>query len=261
MGGYLTRVARRLVSTPEAYGWLRTAMLGFQRLTRRPDEPDLWFLARLPERDNDLILDVGANGGQTAVALSFIRPRAEIVSFEPMPALWPELERVRKMLGPRFRYEKCALSAHSGTMTLYVPISGRLPITTRASLSEEDARRQCAELERDIGLPTRLDQIDVEVRVGDREELSPTAIKIDVEGAERSVLDGFSETVKRVRPVFVIERSASFDRCVEFFDRLDYALLTHDGGGAGTLALPGLSDRNWIATPQESLYHFLPDQG
>lgn len=253
MRRWLIRMVRRTISTPELYGLLRSGMLFFQRVMRRPDEPDLWFFGKLPAAENDLILDVGANGGQSAIALSFIRPNARILSFEPMQTLWPELERVKRTLGSRFEIRKYGLGESTGSFSLFVPVSGRLPITTRASLSRDNAEEQCQQLQDEIGLPARVEQMEVNIRRGDEDGLSPIGIKIDVEGVEFSVLAGLTNTIAQARPVILLERSSSFAECVKFFGPLDYAILTHDGAGPNEQRLEGLSHRNWIAAPPDKV--------
>lgn len=251
MSNWMTRLARRSISSPAVYGSLRTAMLVLQWLTRRPDEPDLEFLARLPARENELILDIGANGGQSAVALSFIRPQARILSYEPIATLWPELERVRMILGDRFDFRKYALGEKRGRFTLYIPVSGRLPITTRASTSEKAAIKNCDELESAVGLPTKVEHLLVEVRQGDTEELRPSAIKIDVEGAEYKVIQGLQQTIMESRPVVILEKSDSFEDCARFFRAIEYEILTCREHFPNEMHLPGLSSRNWLACPRE----------
>lgn len=253
---WLTRLLRRNVASVYLYGILRSAMLAAQWAARRPDEPDLLLLARIPPRGDELILDIGANGGQSAVALGYIRPHARIVSYEPLAPLWPELSRVRLLLGRRFEFRKYALGETAGSFPLYVPISGELPITTRASISAEAARENCRELEQAVGLETRIDTVQVEVRLGDCEQLVPLAIKIDVEGAEFQVVQGLRQTIVRHRPVVLLERSGSYPACAGFFRELGYDILTGGEAAQGSIHLPGLSARNWIACPPELTRHF-----
>ncbi len=248
---WLTKLVRRSVASVYLYGLLRSAMLIVQWALHRPDEPDLWFLARIPRRNNELILDIGANGGQSAVALGFIRPAARIISFEPVSTLWPELSRVRKLLGSRFEFRKYGLGKEQVKSSLYIPISGELAITTRASISRDAALKNCRELEELIGLPTRIDTVSVEIRPGDTERLAPLAIKIDVEGAEYEVVQGLRETIDEYRPLVLLEKSESFDDCVKLFVELGYDIFTASPVSAQEKYLPGLSHRNWIACPPE----------
>ena len=248
---WLSRLVRRNVASVHLYGLMRSAMLAGQWLTRRPDEPDLLFLGRLPRRDDELVLDIGANGGQSAIAISFIRPRARIVSFEPLPPLWAELGRVKRLLGRRFEFRRYGLGRMDGSFPLYVPVSGELPMTPRASVSREAALANCAELERTVGLPTRLEQVTVEIRNCDTEKLEPMAIKIDVEGAEYEVIQGLRNTIEEHRPVLILERSESFENCAQLFAELGYDILLSEPISARERRLPGLSNRNWIASPPE----------
>lgn len=252
---WLTRLLRRNVASVYLYGILRSAMLAAQWVMRRPDEPDLLLLARIPGREHEVILDIGANGGQSAVALGYIRPRAQIISFEPLAPLWPELARVRMLLGGRFAFRKYALGETAGSFPLFVPVSGELPITTRASISQEAAQVNCRELEQAIGLQTRIDTVQIEVRRGDCEKLAPLAIKIDVEGAEHQVIVGLQQTIVSHRPVVILERSESFADCAGFFRKLGYDILTSGTPMDGSIHLPGLSTRNWIACPPELTPH------
>lgn len=248
---WLTRLLRRNVASVHLYGWLRSAMLALQWAVRRPDEPDLLFLKRLPPREAEIVLDIGANGGQSAVALGYIRPGARIISFEPLAPLWAELSRVRLLLGQRFEFRRYGLGNAAGSFTLYVPVSGELAITTRASISHQAALDNCHELEQAVGLATRIDQVAIMVQPGDAEQLDPAAIKIDVEGAEFQVLQGLRETIVRTRPVVILERSGSYADCAHFFGELGFVILTSEPSDNGALHLPGLSARNWIASPPE----------
>lgn len=248
---WITRLVRRHVASAYLYGLLRSIMLAGQWGIRRPDEPDLLFIGRIPQCDGELILDIGANGGQSAVALGFIRPQARIVSYEPVRTLWPELARVKILLGRRFEFRRYGLGNAAGTFTLHVPVCGELPMTTRASISEDAAKRSCLDLERTVGLPTRIETMAVEVRKGDDEDLRPIAIKIDVEGAEHEVLQGLAVTIQKCRPLVLLEKSESFESCALFFEGLGYDILTAKAESGREMSLAGLSTRNWIACPPE----------
>ena len=252
----MAKFIRSKVSSPEVYGLMRSAMLVWQRVLRRPDEPDLRLLARVPEHPGELILDIGANGGQSAMALSFLRPHAQILSYEPLPMLWPELRRVRRFIGKRFDFRGYGLGTSQANATIYVPVAGRLPISTRASLLEEEAQSQCAQLANETGLETSISQVEIEIRKGDDEGLAPVAIKLDVEGAERLVLDGLAETIDAHRPVLLIEYSESFEDCCAFFSQRDYRIVVGEDRGDGTFHCPELSNRNWIAAPNEHAHLF-----
>lgn len=218
---------RRFISNPRIYGLARQAMLVGQYMLRRPDEPDLLAFACRRDRQG-LAVDIGANGGQSAVALAFILPAHEIMSFEPNPALWPELDFVRRLLGPRFSYRKLGLGDRRASMALYVPQVGDLPITTRASLSREEAEAHCARLERETARKATIADLSVDIVPFDELGVAPDVVKIDVEGFELQVLRGMRATLAASRPILMLEANANDPECRAFLSALGYRFAYFD---------------------------------
>ena len=50
-------------------------------------------------------------------------------------------------------------------------------------------------------------EFEAPIRIGDEEKLAPDVLKIDVEGAELSVIRGFAATIHKCRPVIFSENS------------------------------------------------------
>ncbi|HEX3538480.1 MAG TPA: FkbM family methyltransferase [Stellaceae bacterium] len=67
-----------------------------------------------------LLLDIGANRGQSIVAFGNAIPRCRVVAFERDPKLAATLSD-RYRTEPDVRIEQCALSAAAGSMKLYMP--------------------------------------------------------------------------------------------------------------------------------------------
>ena len=76
----------------------------------------------------------------------------------------------------------------------------------------------------------------------------PDVIKIDVEGAEKDVLDGAAHILRSARPVLLIELHRTNRDIEESLSKLVYRALTLDG-------LDSISDARWdayvIAVPHE----------
>lgn len=195
------------------------------------------------------MVDIGANGGQSAIAFAFILPRHEIVSFEPNPALWPELDFVANVLGARFSYRRVGLGPEAGSMTLFVPHLGNLPITTRASLSREDALAHCETLEKEVNRKAAVRETTVDVVTFDSLGLRPDAIKIDVEGYELHVLEGMRQTLAACRPMLMIESNAKDDECRELLADLGYRLAYFDRRTRKLVDTPIAGAGNWFAIP------------
>jgi FkbM family methyltransferase len=182
------------------YHWLRST---FGLLHDR----DFALVARLPVRDDDLFLDVGANRGQSILSLKRVRPDAEMVSFEPHPAMFRWLEaRFGRRSGVQLI--NVGLGITAGRRTLYTPRYGRFAYDGLATFSAEAARRYLSSDTLYGFDPAKLtvDEAECETRTLDSFALRPTFIKIDVEGLEHEVLSGGAFTLIAHEPVLMVER-------------------------------------------------------
>jgi FkbM family methyltransferase len=142
----------------------------------------------LPRRG--LAIDVGANIGLYSYSLK--RLGQQVISFEPDPAFQT---RLRALLGWDARIETVALSSDRGTGVMRVPVVADEYGGALGSLS-------------DLAVPDEMvsTSYDVELRTLDSYDFTDvTFVKIDVEGHEESVLAGAIETLKRSKPVLLIE--------------------------------------------------------
>jgi len=159
-------------------------------------------------RPGDIVCDIGANKGSFLYWLARWSAPGRTIAFEPQPDLAEALSR----LCTRFSLhnvvvEPRAVYSSSGKKTLFVP-DGHQP---GASLL------QPAETSKAIEVQT----ISLDDYLGDTGNVA--AIKIDVEGAELDVLRGTERTLRRCRPLIVVEcdrRLATIDRVKETFSLL-----------------------------------------
>jgi len=205
---------------------------------RFPHEDDFRLLRFLvPMRGT--IIDVGANGGQSAVGFHIFRPDLCVVSFEPNPALIGELRFVNRWIKRRnYRIVNCALGNSSGSVPLHIPILGGLPLDARASLGQYHIEDLVPGHSSIVGM----EAVSVQVRRFDdvwaehfRGEAPPEFIKIDVEGEEYNVVLGMQETIEAHKPILMIENSGSSDKLVKHLARLGYQACSYDRA-AGVLS-------------------------
>jgi FkbM family methyltransferase len=149
----------------------------------------LALAARL--KPGDTVLDVGAYLGGTAVLFALrVGPAGRIIAFEPVHHAFLSL-LVRALRLP-VQVVPAALGAEGGRAELVVPVHEGVPVYSQAGFAESydtDAleRRGAYRFRR---LAARKDRLDDFLA---REGLAPrsvAAVKIDVEGAERDVLEG-----------------------------------------------------------------------
>jgi len=141
-------------------------------------------------RSGGIAIDVGANQGVFAFALSKVADRVE--AFEPNPDC---AEFSRWMLGRRARIHVVALSNRTGTSEFVVPVSHEgLPLHLGGSLKRAATDQ------------TNAIRFNVKMRTLDSYGFEDVrAVKIDTEGSEMDVIEGGRETIRRDRPVLIVE--------------------------------------------------------
>ena len=136
-----------------------------------------------------LIVDVGANVGQFSNAAKLFFPEARVVSFEPDPETYADLQVNTHGLRD-VELHNIGLGDRDGVITFY-----RHELSVMSSFSDHAA--DTANHRGSKQLPVcRLDAV---LKSDDR----PDLLKIDVEGFERQVLQGAWETVSRSRYVLI----------------------------------------------------------
>jgi FkbM family methyltransferase len=142
------------------------------------------------------VLDVGGHHGQFTLFALERFPQAKIITFEPQAE---GIEKIRGAIAgdARVTIHNYALSDHAGTAELHISkrsdSSSLLPIgegQTTAYPGTEEATTE------EIALET-LDNLLTEPLAG------PVLLKIDVQGAELSVLRGAEKTLAAVDSIFV----------------------------------------------------------
>jgi FkbM family methyltransferase len=172
-------------------------------------------------RRGDHVADVGANNGLYTHVLA--KRGAVVDAFEPQPECVAVLRAyaARRRFGS-VRVHPMALSGTSGTGTLHVP---------RGSESSPSASLR-ATADTDAVLKVPLEPLDA------FEFFDLAFVKIDVEGAELDVLRGGAETLRRCRPLLLVEIEQRHHRepIAEVFEQV--ALFGYDGAfldGSGRL--------------------------
>ena len=146
--------------------------------------------------DEGLIIDVGANIGLTAMAMSFAASRSRIIAFEPSPANVALFESNTRG-NPQIELERCGLAECAGELDFLVPPAGANchMVTSNYEFSSSVGFHP-------LKVPvTTLDSYLERTAPNERVVL----IKIDVEGFEPNVLAGASGVIERHRPLIWME--------------------------------------------------------
>lgn len=207
-------------------------------ISGRPHEQDFFLLKHLDGKPS-VVLDVGANRGQSIRSLRLVLDRPSIHAFEPNTMLAAELRRRYRDGG--VTVHDFGLSSADGTASIFLPRYGHTVYDTRASLSEANA---LAFLRRESFLffaPQRASVVrsSVALRRLDDLGLAPAIVKIDVEGLDDKVIQGGLETLRHHQPACLIESPQP--ESIALLKDLGYAAYGYAHGRATHNKLDGLN--------------------
>jgi FkbM family methyltransferase len=195
-------------------------------------ENELRFLHRIV-RGGEVAIDVGANEGLYSYNMSKLFSR--VYSFEINADLTKNLAAYNP---GNIEIINQGLSSREGSAVLYIPLLKGQALTGWASLTPNNCPDTREHLEKQVSV-CPLDKFDIE-RVA--------LIKIDVEGHEADVLEGAVKTLRRNRPVIIVEiKSRNLDRVCSFFAGLKYERRELQS----LIAVNG-SEENYIFVPAEN---------
>ncbi len=196
-----------------------------------PHERDFKALRYIEPRSDRVLVDIGANHGQSIESMSIYMPSSCIVSFEANPNLARKL-RARYKQVVRISVLARGLSDSAGSFTLYVPSYKGFVYDGLASFDRKEAASWISEQTVFGYDPAKLTIAEVTCLAStlDAEQLAPLFIKIDVQGHEYNVLKGGVQTLRTYKPMLLIESYRSDPRTVRLAEELGYEEYNFDSG-------------------------------
>lgn len=198
-------------------------------------------------RGDATYVDVGANRGQILREAVRVAPRGTHLAFEPIPSVAAELVAAF----PQVDCRQMALGASAGAAEFcyFRTMPGWSGLRRSPEISDERGDPEY--------ITVNVSTLDAELAA-----CTPTVVKIDVEGAELSVVEGGREVLSRSRPVVIFEHVASAadlygsssGELWELFDGLGYEILPVTGDGPLTQRafVEKTGVVNWLARPGAS---------
>jgi FkbM family methyltransferase len=198
-------------------------------------------------REDSTYVDVGTNHGQVLREAVRIAPHGRHIAFEPIPSLADDVARAFPAVDCR------RLALADGVKSA--------EFCHFRSMDGWSGLRRSPEISDDVGDP---EYITVRVSTLDAElsEVTPEVVKIDVEGAEREVLEGGRSVLARAKPVVIFEHVAAAAALYgtapaavwELLVELGYEIFSITGEGPFARAAFAGSTRviNWLARPTSS---------
>jgi FkbM family methyltransferase len=195
-------------------------------------------------RANAIYVDVGANRGQILSEAVRVFPQGRYIAFEPIPALAAEVRRAF----PQVDCREMALGArpHVAEFCHFRTMDGWSGLRRSPLISDERGEPEY--------ITVKVSTLDAEL-----EGLSPSIVKIDVEGAELAVLEGGRSLLSRARPLVIFEHVTSASNLYgtppeapwELLTDLGYRIYSVTGAGPFTRSdfAANTTVVNWLATP------------
>lgn len=180
----------------------------FREITGRKYEPEVRFMGRfLP--DKSIVMQIGASDGRHAFYMARKLDCEKILCFEPSPYTYRILKTLKRLLRlDQIKAENLAIGLAPGDCYLVTPVkrSGHLGLafayvsSTPPNPDETDHGRGFNGF---IVRPIAMTSVDEYCNQNNIRKLD--FIRCDVEGSELNVLQGARNSLKRFRPVLLLE--------------------------------------------------------
>jgi FkbM family methyltransferase len=145
-----------------------------------------WLVQRLAARGSLVAIDVGANQGDWAQIVLEYSPQARLLCFEPVPATFAVLKQA--ITGPNVSLYNLALSSLSEPITIHaVDDNPYIASVCAGELYEPELQRNSITVQTLTG-----NQI-----LKDEELENVNFLKIDAEGHDFNILQGFAEAIEK----------------------------------------------------------------
>lgn len=199
---------RRCVTRLGLWTLLERARFLFHFARKKPHECDFLFFRRFTDREY-LLLDIGANAGQSALSVGALNKKIKIISFEPNRLMQKNLEFVKRLLGANFEYFLYGIGATHAVQTLYIPFVDGVPLSGEATFRREiltDDPVTRGRIQRKTGSKDfETKGFEFEIKKVSQLGLDPDFIKIDVQGFEYQVVRGMEQILQSQEPILLIE--------------------------------------------------------
>ncbi len=195
------------------------------------------------------VLDIGAHiGFLTILFLSLTGDSGQVFAFEPGADNLKYLEK-NLVKFPNARIVPKAVSDQCAKATLYVD---NYTGTTNTIVDDPSRFAQTSQYaatrETNIFSPIEIETttLDMFIQI---EDVSPSFIKIDVEGAEYQVLRGAQQLLHDHSPILFIELTANIDEVIQLLHKFEYTILNTDGT---VMETQKLRSQNVICIPNKT---------
>ena len=176
----------------------------------------------LIDKKNPVVIDVGAHKGESIKNFLRYKPNALIYAFEPNQNLAGKLNKKFKHCNNITIFDSAV--SNKKNISLYIPYINGYPFSGLSSVSKKNIiERLNNYYSFDYSKKISFKNKKIKTITIDELSLNPDLIKIDAEGYEFEILKTAIKTIKKTKPVLIIEfNSNSFEKLNTLLEKLNY---------------------------------------
>lgn len=203
-----------------------------QRVFHVPFEDCFRAIKLFPEIENAQYLDIGGNVGLGVEAVLMYNKSCSIHSFEPNPETFKVLQKLLRG-NKRVKLYNFGLGSEKAEFELFVPVYKGYVFSGLASFDRTKAESWLGQDKLYFYDRKHLEvkELTCTVKKLDDLGLDPFFIKLDVEGFEYQVLLGGETTIKKSKPIILIEKIDRDDKKLNLLKPSGYRPYRFDGRG------------------------------
>jgi FkbM family methyltransferase len=168
---------------------------GYNNYRSNDESGEEFFLSKiLAPRNPKLCIDVGANVGNYSQRILDIT-QATVVSFEPIPSAFAELQKLTRSFGERSILENKGVGERNERLSIHYSDEASSHASFSIDIKNVPYIRNEKELEVDV--------VSLDSYMREMSFAQIDLLKIDTEGFEAEVLRGAGETIQRCQPKFI----------------------------------------------------------
>jgi FkbM family methyltransferase len=160
-------------------------------------------------KNNDkVILDIGSNNGVSARSIRLFNKKNKIISFEPNKLLKDKLLLTKKKIN-NFQFNLFGVLDKEKTINLFIPFFRGYCLDSMSSvkLSYVNDSLKRGILQKNLIRKINIKKVLCDFKPIDNYEFNPFFIKIDTEGTEHLVILGLLKTIKKFKPILMVEKN------------------------------------------------------
>ena len=178
------------------------------------------------KNNNKVILDIGSNNGVSARSIRLFNKKNKIISFEPNKLLKKKLLLTKKKIN-NFQFKLFGVLDKKKTTNLFIPFFRGYSLDAQSSVKLSYVKDS---LKRGIFQKNLMKKINIKKILCDFKpidiyQFNPFFIKIDTEGTEHLVILGLLKTIKKFKPILMVEKNnLNFHSMNKILKKLNYEI-------------------------------------